>query len=113
MKKLDKFRGAVNIILDSNTHTRKDIIRAASEDFIKFIGDISLNVLKEVIQPSGHYLNKLDVHFEVIRKIGSKRVKSKARKRLCVKHSDVVFLLLKSVYKILFKSKNQITNQNG
>lgn len=107
MKKLDKFRGVVNIILDSNIQIRRANVRAASEEFIKFIGDVALNVLKEVIQLSGYYLNKLDEHFEVIRKIGSKKVKSKARKRLCIKHTNVVFLLLKAVYIQLFKSKNQ------
>ena len=52
MKNFDKLEGVVNIIVDSNSPTRKAIIRTASEEFIKFIGDIALNILKEVIDLS-------------------------------------------------------------
>ena len=108
MKRFDKFEKLVNVVIDSNSISRKAIIRASSEAFIKFIGDIALNILNEVIHLSVHFLNKLDEHFSAIRKIGAQRVKARTRRKLCVKNYNAVALLLKASYNYLFTGVKKV-----
>jgi len=75
---------------------RKAILRSCSDQMIKLIGETALNVLHEVISLSPHFKNKLQTHAHVIRSIGSKRVKWSGRRQLCIRHSEIVGLLLRA-----------------
>ena len=102
MKDFDKFFDLVKVITTSDDKAVKAIIKTSPEQFIKFIGDISINILYEIIPLTVYYLDKLDKHSNIVRKIGSRRLRSRKIRILCTKYSQIVTVLLKASYDYLY-----------
>ena len=87
----------LQVLSAADVKMQKAILNACNDEVITFIGEIVLNLLNETIPLSPHFKSKLRDHASFIRSIGSKRVKVQGRRRLCVKHSDIVGSLLRAV----------------
>lgn len=72
------------------------VLKSANDEFIQFIGETALNILEEVIPLSKHFKSKLQPHAEVIRSLGTRR-------RLCVKQSELVALMLRAAHSELLE----------
>lgn len=99
MKKLDKHLELISTIIKSNDKVVKTILKTCDKSFINFIGELSLNILKEVIILTKYYIKRLKTFSKIIRLIGSNKVKIEKRRRLCVKYNNVIILLLKACQK--------------
>jgi len=86
----------IHLLTFADDKMRKALLRSCNDDMIKLIGETALNLLHEVIPLSPHFKSKLLDHAQVIRAIGSKRVKGPRRRQLCIRHSNIVGLLLKA-----------------
>lgn len=87
----------VKLILQADSDVQKSILRTVKDGFIEFLGEIALNILGGVLPLSFHFKNKLQPHAWFIREIGSKRVKHKTRRKLCIKNLQILNLMLKAV----------------
>lgn len=76
---------------------RKAILISCDSKLIKIIGEIALNLLRGNLPLSYYYKKKLEPHVDIIRRIGSEKVKGRQRKQLCSTHPNIVALLIKSV----------------
>lgn len=86
----------VQLLVSGDEKLSKTLLKGCSDDVITFIGETALNLLNQVIPLSTHFKSKLQDHAWFIRSIGSKRVKVNARRKLCVKHSEIVGLLMRA-----------------
>jgi hypothetical protein len=98
MKEAERILCLINIILESPDSFKKAIFKFCEKELIKFIGQVALNLLKENIVLSDYYKSRLAANSGIIRSIGSRRVKERFRRKLCVQNHDVVTLLLKACY---------------
>lgn len=93
----------IELVLHAEKDVQKSILRAADADFIQFLGEIALNMLDEVIPLSPYFRRKLKQQASIIRSLGSRRVKQNTRRRLCVKHSDLIATMLKAAMPYLLE----------
>ena len=83
-------------LIEAEPNVCKSVLKAATSNFIKFVGEVAINILLENIKVTDHFLNKLRPHSKVIRDLGSKRIGQKRRQKLCVENPRVVQLMLKA-----------------
>ena len=88
----------IDLFLQVDLKLQQSILKGASDNFIDFLGEIALNVLKGVLPLSSYYKKKLNDHAPFIRDIASAGVKRDKRRKLCVKYTSILTLLLKAVY---------------
>lgn len=86
----------------SSLDTRRAILSGCSNDIIKFIGEVALNILEGHLPISRHYKKKLSTHADVIRSVGSRGVKPFQRKKFCISNPDVITYMLKATWKHLY-----------
>lgn len=96
----------INLFLLANTGVKKGLLQSVHDNFIHFLGEIALNILSETISLSQYYKKKLQSSAMFIRAIASKKVKAKARRKLCIKNIAALSLMLKAVHSQL---KNRFT----
>lgn len=83
-------------LIEADPEVCKSVLKTANSNFIKFVGEVAVNILLENIKVTDHFLNKLRHYSKVIRDLGSKRIKHKRRQKLCVENHRVVQLMLKA-----------------
>jgi hypothetical protein len=98
MKEAERILCLVNIILDSTDTFIKGIFKYCEIELINFIGEVSINLLQENISVSEYYKNRLGRDSSIIRSLGSRKVKHRYRRQLCVKHHEIVCLMLRACY---------------
>jgi hypothetical protein len=98
MKEAERILCLVNIVLDSSDNFKKGIFKYCENEFIKFIGEVAINLLKENITVSEYYKFRLASDSSVIRSLGSRKVKQKYRRKLCIRNYNIVSRLLKACY---------------
>lgn len=86
----------VQLLSTADKKLQQAILKAGHDDLIKFIGEIALNLLQEVIPLTPYFKSKLTDYAWFIRLLGSKRIKARKRRQLCVRHSHLVGLLLRA-----------------
>lgn len=74
----------------------KNIIKSADKSFIKFVGELALNLLQGNIDYQKKYLESLSKRKSIIRQLASKRSSSKIRRSICVKYPSVILMLLRA-----------------
>lgn len=84
----------IDLFLHAEQGVQKSILRAADPDFIQYVGEVALNILEGVVPLSPYFKRKLKPHAQVIRSLGSSRVKQVTRRKLCVKHTALVARML-------------------
>lgn len=97
MKHSKEHINLAKLIIESDPAVCKSVLKSVNSGFIHFLGEIGLNILLENITLTGHYLSKLQSHSQFIRDLGSKRIKLRRRRKLCLEHHKIVQLLLKAV----------------
>ena len=99
-----KIISQLNFFIQANSSVQKSILRAADDSFIQFLGEIALNILEETIELSKYFKTKLRDDAWFIRKLGSAKVKASARRKLCLKHLNLLLVMINAI-------KNKIKSQ--
>lgn len=96
MKNIDKHINLINTIIESDDSVVKAILKSTGKEFITFIGELALNILKKVISISNYFISKLKKYSNNVRLIGSSKISTVKRRKICVQSSKVVAILLKA-----------------
>jgi len=89
----------VEFLIGAENEVQRIILKTAGDEFIIFLGEIALNILEEVIPLSKYFKKKLRSHAQFIRDLGAKKkVKIEHRRRLCVRNSSTIVLMLKAAH---------------
>ena len=85
-----------DIVLSAPVREQKSLFKAAPGEIFSFISEIAYNILRGHISLSARYKRLLKRKAKVIRLLSKEQLKTGKRRSLCLKHFDVVLLILKS-----------------
>ena len=85
-----------DIILSTPVREQRALLKAAPGEVFRFISEIAHNILRGHTTLSAKYKKILKRKADVIRLLSKPRLKTGKRQTLCLKHFDVVLLILKS-----------------
>ena len=85
-----------DIVLSAPVREQKSLFKAAPGEIFSFISEIGYNILRGNITLSARYKRLLKRKAKVIRLLSKEQLKTGKRRSLCLKHFDVVLLILKS-----------------
>lgn len=88
--------------MDADPKLFKALIKALPDERVDFISEICHNILADTAKLKPALKTELSEHGRIIRSIASKGFKSRTRRQLIIKYSNVVTKLLKESFKRIF-----------
>ena len=103
MNRLKPHKELLQHLAKASEQTAKAVLRTLDSEQTQVIGEIFDNLLGGAIKL--HSTNKAAIapYADIIRKLASRKIKSKTRRSLLAKHSQIVSLVLKALLPKLYK----------
>lgn len=100
-RQLIRFKKQIINLYKSPPLVRRHILRNSSDSFVKILAESALNILRNNIALDKHEKNKLSKHKSFIRKLASRKVNVKTKRKILQHQGGFLISFLKPIVKVL------------